>query len=234
MQAGPHHMMASRDGRLLYVGEFNQNTVGVIDTSSDSAIGHYVAHSNPQAKTHAVFVSKDGSTLYATNFAANAMAVLDASSGDVLWRLGFDGTPSEVLLSTNEDLAYVSIRNRNSIAVVDLASHTIIAEPFIGVQPDTLRLTPDGKTVVVGLRGTPAEMALLDTRDLSVRFVDLPGTTTGHQWLSQNGKYTFIALEGPGSVALVNNQTGTVEADYPYPGSGKPHGVFYLPDDLSS
>src|SRR5438309_5711220 len=128
MQAGPHHMMASRDGHLVYVGEYNQNTVGVIDTSTDTPIGHYVTSSNVGAKTHAVFVSRDGTTLYATNFATRELVVLDAHSGAVLWRLSFDGSPSEALLSKDEETVYVSIRNRNTVAVVDLKSRAIMAE----------------------------------------------------------------------------------------------------------
>ena len=33
MALGPHHLMATRDGKLIYVGEFLQSTVGVVDTS---------------------------------------------------------------------------------------------------------------------------------------------------------------------------------------------------------
>ena len=238
MQAGPHHMMASRNGRLLYVGEYNQNTVGVIDTRTDTAIAHYVTSPNVGSKTHAVFVSRDGNTLYATNFKTNELVVLDAHTGAVLWRLAFDGSPSEALLSKDEERVYVSIRSRNAVAVVDLRSRTVVAEPWIGIEPDTLRLTPNGKTLVVALRGTPAEISLLDTRTLAMRLFDLAGATTGHEWLTPNGRYSFVAVEGPGSLAIVDNRTGLTAASYQYPGGGKPHGVFYQPmnneDDAGS
>ena len=178
-----------------------------------------------------MFVSRDGTTLYATNFATRELVVLDAHSGAVLWRLSFDGSPSEALLSKDEETVYVSIRNRNTVAVVDLKSRAIMAEPWIGIEPDTLRLTPNGKELVVALRGTPAEISVLDTRTLGVRFIDLAGATTGHQWLTPNGRYSFVAVEGPGSLAMVDNRTGLTAATYPYPGGGKPHGVFFEPAD---
>lgn len=106
-------------------------------------------------------------------------------------------------------------------------------------QPDTLQLTNDSKTLVVGLRaappGAPARMALIDTETLTTRYVDLPGTTTGHQWLSANGHYTFIALEmsaAPGAIAVVDNSEAAVVAVYSYPGGARPHGVFYEPSVL--
>lgn len=54
------------------------------------------------------------------------------------------------------------------------------------------------------------------------------GTTAGHEWLSANGRYTFAAFEGPGAgVAVVDNKAHAVVATYPYPGGGRPHGVYY-------
>jgi hypothetical protein len=74
---------------------------------------------------------------------------------------------------------------------------------------------------------------LLDTETFAVQIVNIPGhTTTGHHWLSADGKYSFVAVESPGGVAVIDNRTGGVIADYPYPnppGGSRPHGVFYQP-----
>ena len=59
----------------------------------------------------------------------------------------------------------------------------------------------------------------------------MAGATTGHQWLTPNGRYSFVAVEGPGSLAIVDNRTGLTAATYPYPGGGKPHGMFFEPSD---
>jgi hypothetical protein len=113
----------------------------------------------------------------------------------------------------------------------------VIGEAEAKSQPDTLSLTNDGKTLVVGLRTSPtgkARAALIDTATLTTRYVEMPThTTTGHQWLSANGKFTFIAVESPGAVAVIDNAAGSVVDEYPYPGGGsRPHGVFYQPQVL--
>jgi hypothetical protein len=78
---------------------------------------------------------------------------------------------------------------------------------------------------------------LLDTDTLQVRFVSFPGYgISGHEWLSANGKYTFIALESlvttkPGAIAVVDNDSGEILDTWPYPGGPWPHGVFYEPDE---
>ena len=96
--------------------------------------------------------------------------------------------------------------------------------------PDTLSLTNDKRTLIVGLRGTPARMAFIDTETLTTNYLSLPGSTTGHQWLSSNGRFTFIALESPGQIAVFNNRLRQLVTTYPYPnGQPRPHGVFFEP-----
>lgn len=239
MGTRPHHLMASQDGNFIYVGEFGQNTIGVVDTHIDAVVAHYVASSNALAKTHAVWISNDGTNLYATNSVANTISKLNARTGSLIWEFGIGNNPSEILVTQNDRIGYVSVRNEDKIRVVDVSGETpiLIGEAEANGQPDTLSLTNDGKTLVVGLRSSPtgrARAALIDTQTLTTRYVEMPGhTTTGHQWLSANGKFTFMAVESPGALAVIDNEAGALVDEYPYPGGGsRAHGVFYEPQVL--
>jgi DNA-binding beta-propeller fold protein YncE len=241
MGLAPHHLLASRDGRRIYVGEFGGNTVGVVDTDTDTEIAHYAASPLADARTHAVWVTRDGKDLYATNTRAvrtnrGDVAHLDARSGELLCNTDVGIDPSEILVAPDGKRGYVSVRGENKVKELDLRSRCPVLtgrEAAIGTQPDTLQLTNDGRTLVVTLRGTPAQISLLDTCTFGVRLVPIPGhTTTGHHWLSANGRFSFVAVESPGGLAVVDNQTGAVVADHPYPnppGGNRPHGVFYAP-----
>lgn len=229
MGSKPHHIMASPNGKLVYVAEFGSNKVGVVDTATDARIAGFKASENMDARTHAVWITDDGKTLYATNEVTNDIAKIDARTGTLIWNLAIGNRPSEILVTEDGLTAYVTVRNENKVKVVDLTTNpgTIVAERFIGVQPDTMQLTKTG-TLVVGLRGTPAQMALMDTATLTVRWVDLPGhTTTGHQWLSAGDRFTFIAVETPGAIAVVDNEKGELVREFPYPGGPLPHGVYF-------
>jgi DNA-binding beta-propeller fold protein YncE len=247
MGPGPHHLMASKNGEYIYVGEFFSNEVGVVDTSLDERIAGYNATANEAARTHAVWITRDGKDLYATNEyppqpALGSFSKLDARTGELIWEHVVGNRPSEILLTPDDKIAYVSVRNEDVIKVFDVggAAPVQIGTAEAKVMPDTLSLTPDKKTLVVGLRGIPARMALIDTDTLATQYVTLTGRTTGHQWLSPNGKYTFIALEGPGTpagagggVAVVDNEAREQIAFYAYPnGLPLPHGAFYEPQEL--
>ena len=240
MGPAPHHLMASQNGERVYVGEFGQNTVGVVDTDSDAEIAHLVASPLPNARTHAVAITRDGKDLYTTNTRAVRTEIgdvghIDARKGELLCNVEVGVDPSEILVTPNGKRGYVSVRGENKVKELDLRGECPILtgrEAIVGTQPDTLQLTNDGDTLVVTLRGTPAQISLLDTQTFAVQPVSIPGhTTTGHHWLSRDGEFSFVAVENPGGLAVVDNDTGQVVADYPYPnppGGNRPHGVFYV------
>ena len=90
----------------------------------------------------------------------------------------------------------------------------------------------DGDTLIVGLRGVPARMAFIDTDTHDTAYLSLPGSTTGHQWLSQNGRFTFMAIENPGQIGVIDNRRRMLVTTHSYPnGRTQPHGVFYEPPE---
>lgn len=230
----PHHINDSPDGRFVYVAEFGANRVAAIDTETDTVAAELITHASVTARTHAVWVSQNNQTLYVTNSGVNEIAAIDISSNTILWSLPVGSNPSEVLVTHDERMAFVSVRNENKLKLIDLGSRTIVDEINVGTMPDTLRMTPDQKQVIVTLRGMPAQISLVNVfKELSAQIVTIsPGTITGHHWLSQNGQYSFVAVENPGSLAVVDNRTGEIVTTYSYPGpttANRPHGVFYEP-----
>jgi YVTN family beta-propeller protein len=251
MGARPHHLMAARNGQHVYVAQFGTNTVGVIDTKLDEKVADVAVSHQVDARTHAVWISTNGRYLYATNERpSNAthgtLSKVDLRSGAIVWEAVVGNRPSEVLV--DDDVAYVSVRNEHTIKVFDVGGPQpqLISRAEANFQPDTLSLTNDKRTLIVGLRqnpaGRPARMAFIDVSDVAhpaTTYLELaPGTITGHQWLSSNGAMTYIALEGraatatapgiPGHIAVVDNRLRALAAAYPYPnGLIRPHGVFF-------
>jgi DNA-binding beta-propeller fold protein YncE len=233
----PHHLMASTNGRYIYVGEFGHNYVGVVDTRLNENVFDIRASDVTGAHTHAVWITPNGKDLFATNEGPaqngpGTFSKIDVATRQILWEHGVGNRPSEVLV--DHDVAYVSVRFDNVVRVYDIGGDEpeLIGTAEANFSPDTLSLTNDGRTLIVGLRGSPARMAFIDTTTLATQYLSLPGTTTGHQWLSRNGAITFIALEGtPGKVAVVDNRARTLVTTYDYPnGLTRPHGVFYVPE----
>jgi hypothetical protein len=55
---------------------------------------------------------------------------------------------------------------------------------------------------------------------------------SGHQGLTPDGRYTFVALEStvtirPGAIAMVDNRSGEVVSTWSYPSGPWPHGLVF-------
>jgi DNA-binding beta-propeller fold protein YncE len=222
----PHHVHASVGGNLIAYGVFGTNKVGIIDTHTDTLVGEWAASANPAARSHAGVFSHNGSIVYVANDVVNELSAVDPRTGTLLWTMT---VPNAHELSVTHDgkTAYVTCRGGNMLRVVDLGRHEIVAAVPLGPMPDTLQLSANEKLLTVGLRGTPAQVAIIDTTTLDYDIVTIGGTGTiaGHQWTSPNGHFTFAAFEGPGAgVAVIDHEQGNAVVqtlDYP----GRPHGV---------
>jgi DNA-binding beta-propeller fold protein YncE len=222
----PHHVHASVGGNLIAYGVFGTNKVGIVDTHTDTLVGEWAASANPAARSHAGVFSHNGSIVYVANDVVNELSAVDPRTGTLLWTMT---VPNAHELSVTHDgkTAYVTCRGGNMLRVVDLGRHEIVAAVPLGPMPDTLQLSANEKLLTVGLRGTPAQVAIIDTATLDYDVVTIGGTGTiaGHQWTSPNGHFTFAAFEGPGAgVAVIDHKQGNAVVqtlDYP----GRPHGV---------
>jgi DNA-binding beta-propeller fold protein YncE len=222
----PHHVHASVGGNVIAYGVFGTNRVGIVDTHTDTLVGEWPASTNPAARSHAGVFSPDGRTVYVANDVVNELSAVDPLTGELLWTMTVPNA-HEIAVTRNGKIAYVSCRGGNALRVVDLGRHEIVRTIALGPGPDSLQLSANEKLLTVGLRGTPAQLAVVDTETFDYDIVTIGGTGTiaGHQWTSPNGHFTFAAFEGPGAgVAVIDHRRGDalVEThDYP----GRPHGV---------
>jgi DNA-binding beta-propeller fold protein YncE len=225
----PHHVHASIGGNLIAVGLFGTDMVAVVDTHDDTLLGPW--DSNPlttNGRVHAGVFSHDGRTLYLANEGANEVTALDPLTGYVLWRMTVPAA-HELAVTHDGKHAFVSRRTANRLAVINLEDQTFEDVLALGL-PDTLELSADEKLLTVGLRTSPAQIAVVDTESFSYALVNLSplgggNTIAGHQWTSPNGLLTFAAFEGgtsPG-VAVIDHRGNRILRTLPYP--GRPHGV---------
>ena len=197
-------------------------------------VGEYVT-GGPGARPRTPRASIDGKSLWVTNFNMGEIVELNPATGEILRTIKAGFGASDVLLTKDGNTAYVSPRYGNELQIIDLSSNTIVHEIDLGSIPGPFSLSPDGKLMVIGLRDSPAMVAIVDTSAMTVKQVSLPGSTTGHNAVSGDGRFAVIAVEGlskgppdPG-VAVLDLRSLSVTAFYRYPGWEKPHGLIFEP-----
>ena len=150
--ARPHHVHVSRSGRLVAFGLYGTDTVGVVDTRTDTLLGPW--DTNPDTtngRAHAGVFSPNGRILYVTSDATSELIALNPRTGDILWRLSVPNA-HELAVTRDGKTAYVSARTGNAIRIVDLERQLVTASFPMGPAPDTLQLSANGKLLTVGLR----------------------------------------------------------------------------------
>ena len=232
--ARPHHVHATTGGNLVAVGLFGTDRVAVIDTEDDRLLGEWDSNdATTSGRIHAGVFSPDGNTLYLANEASGELVAMDPRSGAVAWRLPVPQI-HELIVTHDGKTAYVTRRTANRLAVVDLETPAYADILALGL-PDTLALSANEKLLTVGLRISPARLAVVDTESLAVTLVQLSAgdesnTIGGHQWTSPSGRFTFASFEGgvqPGLAVIDHREGHAVAQRLPY--AGRPHGVDYSP-----
>lgn len=227
----PHHLTASRGGKLIAYSAFGTNRLGVIDARRGSLVGEWPATTDPTAKTHAAAFSPNRRLVYAAS-EPGIVSTLDARTGELLNEVAIAGA-HELIVSRDGRLLYVAARSLGLLHAVDLSSWSIVRSIALPT-PDTLQLAQHDRMLTVGLRTPPARIAVVDTETFTASIVTIAAATTlsGHQWTSRDGRFTYAAFEGPGAgLAVIDHETNAV-VTVPYPGGGRPHGLDFSSEEV--
>ncbi len=232
----PHHAEISHDGRTVYVGLFGTNRVATIDTSTE-AVREYVSSPSSAARAHAPHPSEDGRFIFVPHEQGTSeLTTIDAETGDIVMNVIPGSGPSEVLPARGGKL-YASIRNEDKVRVIDRATGALEWDLFVGDQPEVLMLAPNERTLVVTLRGTPAQVVFVDTVAheviKTVPLVEGDGTGTNGDLgvMSHDRRFVYATFDrgmnGFGGVAVIDVKTMERVATWDYPVKGRPHGIAY-------
>lgn len=200
----PAGMAITPDSRIGYVANRNtyeiagEDTVSILDLKHNLPLGILQDPSFNQPKTVTMGIS--GAKAYVTNLGGTTITVINTATNSVSAIIdGFDG-PSGMVITSAGNRAYVTnfgsaegvgSGNGTTVRVVDLNSNTIIGAPIeVGLAPETLAISPDGKYVYV------------------VNFEDgNPGTGTVDVIRTSDNTVvaTLVGFSGPVAIAIAPN-----------------------------
>ena len=235
----PHHCEPSHDGRTVYVS-LASHTAGVgspqyaaIDTE-DNTVSFTTTSNDPAARSHAPHPSHDGETVYVPHDLGDEVTGVDVESGEIEFTVEPILRAEEAIATRFGNFLWVSSRGDGTVKRIDLDTREITASVPVGVQPESVMLTPSERTLVVSMRGTPATLAFVDTMDLALLGtvqIGGPGTFGDLAVLTQDGRHVYATFDagaaGTGGVAVVDVRRREVVATWAYPGTGRPHGIWF-------
>ena len=239
---GPHHIEPSNDGHTIYVSLLSHTAGGdgaqyaVIDTR-DHSVSYRTSSPDAGTRSHAITPTLDGETLYIAHDTGNRVTGVNAESGAPNFTLLNIPRAEETAASRSGEVLWVSARGGNAVMRVDLTSNPVAVSDSIpvGSQPESMMLTPNERTLVVSLRGSPASLSFVDTLTLTafplVRIGPEDTSLGDLAVMTQNGHFVYATYDngitGTGGIAVVDARTREVVDRWQYPSAGRPHGIWY-------
>jgi len=244
----PHHIEPSNDGHTIYVSlashpmpppGIGAPQYAAIDTR-DNSVTYTTTSDNAGARSHAMAPNLEGDTLYVAHDTGNEVTGIDLQTRTIAFSVPNIVRAEEVIPSRSGDALWVSSRGDGSVKRIDLVSHAVTASVPVGVglQPESMMLTPNERTLVVSLRAAPASLGFVDLSTVDgpapiVHVVPIAGAGSSGDLavMTPNGHFVFASYDkgtsGAGGIVVVDVRTREIVNRWEYPGTGRPHGIWY-------
>ncbi|MBD1372645.1 YncE family protein [Hazenella sp. IB182357] len=207
--SSPRNIALTPDGTKAYIVNAGSRSVTVIDTTRNQVISTIAVGNNPQALT----MSPDGTVVYVANAGEKTVSIIHTSDDTPITvpKLNLMGNPINIIFvqpNENQNLAYITTKSSNSIAVVDVATKTIVDTIIIN-SPTIMVATPDQTRIYVA-RSTQNKVSVISTltnkviKDISVDGSPSWITITG------NGDLVVVTLSNSNQVQVISTSTNTI------------------------
>jgi YVTN family beta-propeller protein len=224
----PVHMVQTLDGRAVFVTNFGESSVSVIDSSTWTTTATIQVPLNP----HGIVLSPDGRRVYVACVNGGAIAIIDTASELVVGtiHLPIGAKPYAVAVSRDGRYLYAPDNFAARLFVVDLETRQVVGEAPIGLRAALVARSADGGTLYVanGASGTVSVLDLAtDPAHPRVRATVRVGTYPHGVALTEDGGYLVVANSLGGTLSVIATATDRVVATVP--GERYPNDVIAVP-----
>lgn len=200
---GPSALVASRDGKTLYVACADARRLLWVDVAG----GVVTRRVELPGEGTGVALTPDGGTLLVTCASPKSVvSVLEASSGSVTATIPVGHTAMGPTLSPDGKVLYVCNRFDNTVSVIDLSTAGERERIRVVREPVAAAVTPDGGTLLVAnhlpneamespfMGDIAAVVSLIDTKTRKLEAVRLPSGSHSLRGLcvSPDGKHAYV------------------------------------------
>jgi len=226
---GPSGVAFAPDGSTAYVANQNADSVSVIDVATGTQtalITLPLITAQPHVGPYGLAVNATGTRVYVADNYGNELSVIDASTNTVLTTVPLTASPSEVQLSADGSILYVT-ETDGDVHLFDTATNTpdaITPTITIGANPFGLALSPDGSTLLVGYAGG---VRIVDTATETAGATVAVGAGPAFLAFAPDGTHAYVANQTFGTVSVIDVSTVTATSTLTIPGAV---GVAITPD----
>ncbi|HTG02188.1 MAG TPA: cupredoxin domain-containing protein [Nitrospirota bacterium] len=194
-----------------YVGNFKDNTVSVIDTTTRALVATIPVAPGP----HGMTISPDGARLYVSSDGASIVSVIDTATDRVVKTIDVGKSPHGVTLVPGMDLLLVAVNGEDKIAFVDTAKQVVIASVGVG-KPHTIGVRPDGKKAYITSQ-VPGHfaVAVIDIEKRAVDHLIALDKTPRDLEFANDGQEVYFTEAGVNAIEVFDPKADKIVAEIP-------------------
>ncbi len=141
----PFGVAVTPNGSYVYVTNFNDNTVSVIQTSDKTVIATISVGEGPRY----LAVTPNGSYVYVANSNAETLSVIQTSDKTVADTISVADYPLGVAVAPNGSDVYVTNSQADTVSVIRTSDKTVTGTISVGDHPFGIAVAPSGSYVYV-------------------------------------------------------------------------------------
>ena len=185
---GPHGMVASRDGKLLWVTTETPQAVLEVDAGTGKILHVW---NTTQERSHMIVVTPAENKFYVTNTVSGSVTVIDRATGVVKVLATGPGTEG-IAISPDGKEVWAASRLDDKIEIISTSTDSIMATfPSGGKGPKRMDFTPDGTQVWVTNPGSN-QATVFDARGRElIASLTLSKSPSG-VYISRDGRRAYI------------------------------------------
>jgi YVTN family beta-propeller protein len=222
----PHHLYLSPDEKSLLVANALGNSLTLVDPKTGEIqrvmpdiVDPYQLRFSPDMKWFVTAANRlNHVDLYRVTRPSDPKAV-GGFELTLAKRVPAGKTPSHINIDSKSTVAYVSLQDSDQLIAIDLATQTPRWTVPVGKTPADVFLTPDDKTLLLGLTGD----AFVEVYDVSGTLPKLikriptgEGAHAFRGWGDQ--RHVLVSNRVVNTISRIDLQTLTVVDTYPAPG----------------
>ena len=190
----PWGVAVSPDGSRVYVANYGDSSVSVINTATNTVVTTVSVGSYPWD----LAMSPDGSRVYVVNYYADSVSVIATATNAVVATVGVGSYPQAVAVSPDGSRVYVANYGGDSVSVINTATNAVVATVSVGRRPSGVAVSPDGSRVYVPIEDSKVKVINTATNAVVA--------TVGV------GSYPYGVAVGPGGspVYVTNSEAASV------------------------
>jgi YVTN family beta-propeller protein len=148
---GPHGMIVSHDGKLVWATTETPQAVLELDSATGKILHVW---NTTQVRSHMIVATPNEMKFYVTNTVSGSVSVIDKSTGEVKVLPTGPGTEG-IAISPDGKEVWAASRTDAKISIISTATDAIVATfPSGGKSPKRMEFTPDGSQVWVTNSGS--------------------------------------------------------------------------------